>query len=172
MLLTPLVCAFALLVAPQQDIRRALASLPAEPEAAAFDGDWLVSEVDRKARAYRGTSPDELVLSNGLVRRTFRLAPNVATVAYDNLMTGESILRAVTPEARITIDGTEYSIGGLAGQEEFGYLRAEWLDAMTSDPSSFQLERFELGRTQLPFGWKRWRHAEDREWPPPGAHAS
>ena len=46
-----------------------------------------------------------LTLENGLVRRTWKLKPNVACVQFENLMTDRSMLRSVRPEARLTIDG-------------------------------------------------------------------
>ena len=55
--------------------------------------DWLLDQTPFKADAFRGAGPHELVLANGLIARTFRLAPNAATVGLDNLMTGEAILR-------------------------------------------------------------------------------
>ncbi len=42
-----------------------------------------------------------LTMNNGLIRRTWRLGPNGATVGFENLMTGETILRGVKPEARL-----------------------------------------------------------------------
>lgn len=68
-------------------------------------GDWLVRPMTERATAERSADGKEIVLANGLIRRTFRLRPNVATVAYDNLMTGASILRGVKPEAVVQIDG-------------------------------------------------------------------
>ena len=61
--------------------------------------DWLVGGVPVAARVLRGEHPGELVLTNGLVARTFRTTPALATVALDNLMTGQSELRSVRPEA-------------------------------------------------------------------------
>ncbi|HQG48395.1 MAG TPA: hypothetical protein PK373_04835, partial [Sedimentisphaerales bacterium] len=52
--------------------------------------DWLVTPIQTPATAVTSSDGKELVLSNGLIRRTFRLRPNAATVAYNNLMTGES----------------------------------------------------------------------------------
>src|SRR6478736_5816988 len=60
--------------------------------------DWLL-QIASRAGAYQGRATNELVLDNGLIRRRFRLAPNVATVELKNLMTGSSVLRAVKPEA-------------------------------------------------------------------------
>ena len=64
----------------------------------------------------RSADGREVVLDNGLVRRVIRLAPNAATVAFENLMTGESIIRAVRPEASVVLDGVRYEVGGLRGQ--------------------------------------------------------
>ncbi|UCD49495.1 MAG: hypothetical protein JSW27_18430, partial [Phycisphaerales bacterium] len=84
-------------------------------------------------------------MDNGLIRRTFRLAPNAATVAFDNLMTGESMLRGVKPEARLTIEGTSFEVGGLKGQPNYAYLLDEWLDALRADPNAFQFTGCEIG---------------------------
>ena len=77
-----------------------LERLPAMTDAAAarVTGDWLVVPIERKAGVYR-TGPKEIAMTNGLIRRTWRIAPNGATVGLDNLMTGEALLRSVRPEA-------------------------------------------------------------------------
>lgn len=36
-------------------------------------------------------------------------------IALDNLITGESLLRAVRPEAEITVNDYKMAIGGLSG---------------------------------------------------------
>ena len=48
-----------------------------------------------------------LILSNGLIARSFVTAPNFATVDYINLVTGSTLLRGIKPEALITIDGQQ-----------------------------------------------------------------
>jgi hypothetical protein len=79
--------------------------------------DWLIDPSPYRARArIDPTDPFTLHLENGLVRRTFRLSPNAATVDLRNLVTGAAVLRAVRPEASIVLDGRSYSIGGLRGQ--------------------------------------------------------
>jgi hypothetical protein len=90
------------------------------------------------ARVARDTNGREITLSNGLLRRVFRLVPNGATVALDNLMTGASLLRGVKPEATLTIDGADIDVGGLVGQPDYAYLAPEWLDRMTSDQNAFR----------------------------------
>ncbi len=130
--------------------------------------DWLLVKGRFKAQAYRTNTPGEFVLSNGLVRRVFRTAPNAATVAFDNLMTGQSMLRGVKPEAKLTIDKQEYAVGGLLGQPDYAYLLPEWLDKMTSDPAAFQFVGVSFGETKERMAWRRKRYSPDAPWPPPG----
>ena len=131
--------------------------------------DWLVTAVKTPAAVERSKDGREIVLSNGLIRRTFRLQPNAATVAYDNLMTGASILRGVKPEAAVEIGGRRFNVGGLVGQIEYAYLRPEWVDSFTSDPNAFQFVSYEVGKTEARFAWSRKRYSADLPWPAPGA---
>ena len=130
--------------------------------------DWLVTPVDRKTGVYRTGNNGEITLTNGLISRTWRVAPNGATVALDNLMTGASMLRGVKPEVRVQIDGQSYDVGGLDGQPDYAYLQPDWLDKMTANPKAFQCTGFEVGATAERFPWKRVRHAADLPWPAPG----
>ena len=90
--------------------------------------DWLVEAPKQRAAVERSADGRQVTMTNGLIRRVWRLAPDAATVGFDNLMTGASLIRSVKPEAELTIDGKAYEAGGLAGQEEWAYLRTEWLD--------------------------------------------
>lgn len=132
--------------------------------------DWLVDRVLRQAGVYQGANLAEIVLDNGLVRRTFRLSPNAATVALDGLTRNESFVRAVRPEAEISLDGKWFSVGGLSGQPIGNYLLPDWLDGLTSDPSSFRFVGFQVTPLQPRFSWKprsEWL-PWDLPWPPPG----
>ncbi|MCL5744128.1 MAG: alpha-galactosidase, partial [Acidobacteria bacterium] len=134
-----------------------------------IQADWLVAKTAVATAVHRGPHPNDIELSNGLIRRQWRLAPNAATVAFDNLTNRQALIRAVKPEAVIEIDGCKYAVGGLQGQPEHGYLRREWLDQMTADPAAFQFAGYETGTTVARLEWKRVRYAENRPWPPPGA---
>lgn len=134
---------------------------------AAARADWLIDPRPFRAVVEAGAD-GEVSLSNGLVRRTFRLQPNAATVGLDQLVTGQSLLRSVRPEATITINGKGYDIGGLAGQVEHAYLRRDWLKTMTSPIGAFRCTGHETGRTQERMAWKRVRYAPATAWPPPG----
>src|SRR5450432_4654510 len=75
--------------------------------------DWLVYPVKERAAVYFSADHKDIILYNGLIKRTFRLSPNVACTGYKNLSNGQQLLRAVKPEAKITINGVPYNVGGL-----------------------------------------------------------
>ncbi|MFZ9935856.1 MAG: alpha-galactosidase, partial [Luteolibacter sp.] len=144
--------------------------LPPAPQRG-LASDWLLDSSAFKAGVFRTDHPHELVLENGLVRRTFRLSPNAATVGLDHQVTGHAVIRAVRPEAEVTLDGTTYPVGGLVGQPNHAFLLPEWLETMQTDPAAFQFTGFEVGETRERFAWKRVRHhAPDAAWPPKGVH--
>ena len=58
-----------------------------EPEKSRPTVDWLIDGTQFKAQVY--LDGGDLVLSNGLIRRAWRLKMNAACVAYDNLITGD-----------------------------------------------------------------------------------
>ncbi|MAB90841.1 MAG: alpha-galactosidase [Planctomycetes bacterium] len=136
---------------------------------APFDGDWLVEEVGRKAGVFLSDEGRSLVMTNGIVSRTWRLAPNAACVSMRALRTGASLLRAVRPEARLVLDGEPIDVGGLIGQPNHAYLLPEWLEQMKPDPGAMPFVGYEVLKPRERFLWKRVRHhAPDAAWPPRG----
>lgn len=136
----------------------------------AYAADWLIDPSPFRAVITTNAAENEITLENGLVRRVFKLAPDAVTVAFDNLTTGESILRAVRPEARIVLDGKSIEVGGLTGQPVQNFLKPAWLAQMKADPAALHFARLETGRTAARFPWKKhpeWL-AQDAPWPPPG----
>ena len=123
----------------------------------ARSADWLIDSKPFAARATLSADGGEITLENGLIRRVVRLQPNAATVAFDNLMTGASLLRSVRAEARVELDGKKFDVGGLVGQPVHNYLSPGWLPQLKADPGSFQLAGRSIGRTEARFPWqKRW----------------
>lgn len=132
--------------------------------------DWLIDGSGYKADVYRSTK-GELVIANGLVARTIKVAPNAATVGMDDLVNDQALIRGVKPEAIVSIDGKKYDVGGLSGQPNYAFLTPEWIDALAADPKAFQLTGLEIGEPKERFGWKRVRrHAPDVAWPPKGVY--
>ena len=115
--------------------------------------DWLIDPSPFKAVIATNTAENEIILENGLVRRTIKLPPDAATVAFDNLMTGESILRSVRPEAELELDGKTYDVGGLDGQPVHNYFKSGWLAQMKANPSAFHFAGLKTGRTEPRFPW-------------------
>ncbi|MBL9167163.1 MAG: hypothetical protein JNN07_05445 [Verrucomicrobiales bacterium] len=130
--------------------------------------DWLLARSPFRAGLFRSKDNQELVLNNGLIRRAWRVSPNAATVAFDNLMTDESVIRAVKPEAKITINSNLIPVGGLIGQPNKGFLRREWLDHMTTGSNALVYTGYETGVIQPRMPWKRSRYSSNLPWPPPG----
>lgn len=160
---------FAQTAEPSGDALKNIATLKPEPAYSPVAAeDWLLVKGKYKAQVYRTITPGEFVLSNGLIRRVFRTMPNAATVGFDNLMTGQSMLRGVKPEARLTIDKKEYAVGGLLGQPDYAYLLPEWLDKMTADSAAFQFVGVSFGVSQERMAWKRKRYSPEAAWPAPG----
>ena len=70
--------------------------------------DWLVKPINTKANVYQTEKEGDLVLYNGLVRRSFRVAPNFACYDFQNMSSSQQLLRAIRPEAKLIIDGKAY----------------------------------------------------------------
>lgn len=146
-----------------------LALLLAAPGGAGAGEDWLIRNASYKAAV--AITPEQAVISNGLISRTFSIRPDGATVGFANLMTGKELIRAVKPEARISIDGRDYRIGGLVGQPVNNYLAREWLAQLQADSAAlFVLQKAGMGETRERFPWKGRREwmPEELPWPPPG----
>ncbi|BDD10406.1 hypothetical protein FUAX_28380 [Fulvitalea axinellae] len=132
------------------------------------EADWLLNPAPWKAEIRAGDDGRSLELGNGLITRTFRLSPNLATVGFDNHMENQAVLRAVSPEGRLTIDGKTYTLGGLHGERERGYFKKAWLDDLFASPEDFFVADFEIGEIQAPFPWKQTRWSLVSQYPAKG----
>jgi hypothetical protein len=116
--------------------------------------DWLVSSPGIKAQVFKSKDGKELILYNGLLKRAFRISPNVACVDYQNLSNGRQLLRAVKAEARLTINGHNYNVGGLYGQKENAYLLPTETDHMKAGASDFQFMDYTINPIAPYLNWK------------------
>lgn len=145
-----------------------MTSIVCKPSNLPSSTDWLLQPEPFKAKIFREDNGKTLVISNGLISRKFRLSPNAATVDFQNLMSGETVIRAIRPEAILEINGKRYKVGGLEGQLDQAYFMSQWLDSLTTDPDAFQFIGYKEGETKerLPYRPKRW--SSNLPWPPPG----
>lgn len=86
------------------------------------------------------------------------LQPNMACFGFTHEVNGQQLIRAIEPEAEITINGNVYAIGGLKGQQQKAYFLPDWLPALTAGKNDFQFQDYEVRplRPLLPERPLRW----------------
>ena len=144
-----------LLLGLQAQAQTEISTLPiwtVKPERAKID--WLLSAPKQQAELYRDASNKTITIDNGLLKRSFRIAPNLACIEFLNQTNGEQMLRAVSPEARITINGTIYNVGGLFGQLEKGYFKSDWIDGLKINRNDFFFHHLEVSALKPYINWK------------------
>lgn len=151
----------------RKNLSQKIGKLPvmSEPASKRTPYDWLLSPGKVSAGIYASADGKSIIVANDMVSRTFRIFPNLATTDFVNRMTGESLLRAVSSEGAVTIDGKEWTIGGLEGQPERAYIRDEWIDSMVTIPQSFIVEDFEISPVKEDIRWARGRWALNKKAP-------
>ena len=117
--------------------------------------DWLVKPINTKANVYQKEKEGDLVLYNGLVRRSFKVSPNFACYDFQNMATGQQLLRAIRPEAKLIIDGKEYNVGGVVGQQEKAYLQQEWMKGFKAGTEDFIFDGYAVTDIKPFINWKR-----------------
>jgi hypothetical protein len=117
--------------------------------------DWLVKPINTKANVYQKEKEGDLVLYNGLVRRSFKVSPNFACYDFQNMATGQQLLRAIRPEAKVIIDGKEYNVGGVVGQQEKAYLQQEWMKGFKAGKEDFIFDGYAVTDIKPFINWKR-----------------
>lgn len=155
------------LPAVSQQKQQEAARLPSLPDRGIqAQGDWLLGDIHAVTNVYR--DHNDLVLTNGLVSRTFRAGSYFACYSFKNEMTGKEMLRAIRPEAQVEINGKNYPIGGVNGQFEYAYMQKDWLQKFTDNPAAFRYAGFKTRDIRPRFPWTPVRWAANRQWPPKG----
>ncbi|MBI1225067.1 MAG: alpha-galactosidase [Bacteroidetes bacterium] len=139
---------------------------PADP-----NSDWLIHPITTPTTVLKDGEKD-LVLTNGLLLRRWRIVPDVTTTHLTIFTKNENYLRGVKPEAELVMDGDTMRIGGLLGQPEYGYLLPEWLDSLHADSSAFHCVDFEIGEVEPLLAWKQNRWSGEKDYPPRGKRLS
>ena len=130
--------------------------------------DWLIDGSSYVSSVEESSDGKDIILTNGLVSRVFRIQPNLATTNIINNSTGESFIRTASPEGTITIDGKDYSLGGLGDIDEYGYLLEGWLDRFKPLPDSFQVVDYKVTDLTKRMEWNRKRWSLIKDWDPKG----
>lgn len=149
------------------DVTPCFAQMPANYQ---LQQDWLLDANLYVARVVESDAGDTVTMDNGLIRRTIskRLG---STIRFESLMTGESIIRSVEPEALITINGVSFSVGGATGQPNKAFLTNPWLAELKPLKNAMRLAAVEIREPQERLKWKRVRHhSPNAKWPPQGKY--
>lgn len=134
---------------------QSLPDLPIWKDIKITPSDWLIEQPKQKADVYITTDKKNIVLFNGLVRRSFRIDPNIACTDFQNMSSGQQLLRAVRPEAIVTINGQKLNIGGLIGQKEKAYLTESMVDGFTKGDNDFICSSIKVESIKPLLNWKK-----------------
>jgi hypothetical protein len=91
-------------------------------------------------------SADHIELKNSLVRRLVQTKGFVGTTSFMRLDTSEEFVRTVEPEAKVTVDGVEYWLGGVESLPNKAFLDPAWL--VTAKPSAKSLPLVQVRREE------------------------
>lgn len=123
-----------------------MGQMPLLPAQNAARPDWLINNTPYKATV--ATSGKEVIISNGLLSRSFRVMPNVICTDFRNLVSGEQLLRAIKPEAQLILGADTVNIGGAYGQRQMAYLMPAWLDNLQAGAKDLRYLKHETADLQ------------------------
>lgn len=115
--------------------------------------DWLLSPITQKATVETTESGKQIIISNGLLKRSFQITTNIVCTDYTNLTTGQQLLRAISPEAKLVINGKLYNVGGLYGQKEKAYLLPAWVNELKTGETDFKFKDYTVAGLEPVIHW-------------------
>ena len=147
---------------------------------AATASDWLVTAPTTPVTLtpWAEGSLSGLELSNGLISRRF--ATGLGSWATWDFVShledhgDTSLIRALGPESVVTLDGKQWSIGGLRpaanSSQQTAYLNRS--APAVPDREAFRYVRHSTAAPEAPFAWSPGARGSppDVQWPPPGLH--
>ena len=167
----------ALLLALSSPLRASGVALA--PAGVSQRADWLVrfrtdlvsSAAETTVAAPGGGSRRALRLSNGLLTRTFVLDPCFATVDLTLHSSRTQFVRALSPEASLSLNGVPVRVGGCItdAHPEFFDPAA---NSLSPDPMALNFVSYEVANVSAPFAYVPGeRHSSSAvSWPPRGVH--
>lgn len=131
--------------------------------------DWLVTKVTTRTKLI-DVAPNTIRLTNGLISRDFLLKPDFVTVDFYSHEKQSSILRAVSPESVVNLDGLFYNVGGVHTKMNRGYLnRTALAEDISLNSDAFHYVSHRTSKPEAPFAYRPKRFAPaDIVWPPAG----
>ena len=146
---------FLLFCITHASFSQTIPELPIWKDIKTTSSDWLIDQPKQKADVYITTDKKNIILYNGLVRRSFRIEPNIACTDFQNMSNGQQLLRSIRPEAIVTINGKIINIGGLNGQKEKAYLIESTVDGLTKGDNDFICSSIKVESIKPLINWKK-----------------
>ena len=144
-----------------------LALVRAQP----YSRDWLVSFEGWPQPTFTQNADASWTLTNGLVSRTFIFTPAFGTVDFVSHATRQTLLRAIDCEAYVTLDSTQYALGGIwqTGTYYHAYLNRSEL-GIEVNPQGWNASSWSLSTPVAPFPWTPGTRGSPAtsQWPPQG----
>eukprot|EP00118_Oscarella_pearsei_P004028 m.16731 g.16731 ORF g.16731 m.16731 type:complete len:733 (+) comp27105_c0_seq1:15-2213(+) len=148
--------------------------------ATSISNDWLIDDVEDSVQIQHGQTTvvgsnekemnaSTITLTNALISRTFLLEPDLATLGFESIFKGQSIVRALTREGSVGLDGIEYNVGGIIQGGSYAYFNRSKV-TVNVNASAFHYKSYSTAMPQAPFPWTPGtRHSpSDVSWPPKG----
>jgi hypothetical protein len=134
-------------------------------------GDWLVSTSPPKPTAVDASVPGRLTLGNGLLARSFALAPCFGTVELMRTDVQQTFLRGMSPEAVVSINGTTFNVGGCVSAQS-NPQQFDPSKPLTQDPLAWSFVSYSTSAPVAAYPWSpSQRYAPSTAvWPPRGLH--
>jgi hypothetical protein len=157
---------------------RPTATLPPDP------ADWLLQDpTNASPVVLKQLDANTIELTNGLLSRVFAVSPFFAT--WDLADAHGSVLRGLSPEATLTLDGVTYDVGGAVAMKDDGRTVCPLPSGVgppdncptaffnrtvvyATNAAAFQYAGHWTSAPQAPFEWAPKRHAPATPWPPVG----
>lgn len=133
--------------------------------------DWLLEDLDTPVEIDFNKADGKLTMSNEVISRTWHVDYHVNCVSYRNEVETTEYVRSVRPEAIVTLDETEYTIGGGTSQPVQNYLDETWVDSERSKNGStghFEFSDYSVDDPERSRSWEPRFGAFETDWPPTG----
>jgi len=137
--------------------------------------DWMLFPHKMGGRTKLLANEDgSITLTNGIIGRQFVLTPNFATIDIRHQIENYSYYRGLVPETAVVItdasnpeNSQQANVGGALGQTNYGFFSYDFFN-MTTDPTAYQFEKYEVVPMEVRWTWKPNRHSGNYPWPPKG----
>lgn len=158
---------------------KTVSSVSLAPAGVSQSSDWLVNFRGDAVASVTATSilgPNNstysgLRLSNGLIKRTFTLSPCFATVDLTLQPSRTQFIRALSPEASLSLNGVDVNVGGCITDAHPEFFDPA-VNSLSPDPTALSFVNYEVVPIVAPFNYVPGeRHSSSNvSWPPKGVH--